>query len=173
MIQKTLSDLNGKLRAVWTRYRLPVLLLLAGIVLISFPARSTTQVKSITQDAELSFDLAATQKRLAEVLQTVEGAGRVELMLTLSAGPETIYQTNDRRVSSESGLTAEKDTVLLSQSGAEKSPVVVQMRYPRFQGALVVCDGADSPSVRLSIVEAVSSLTGLASAHISVIKMKQ
>ena len=39
-------------------------------------------------------------------------------------------------------------------------------------GALVVCDGADSASVRLAIIQAVSSLTGLGSNKIAVVKMK-
>ena len=44
--------------------------------------------------------------------------------------------------------------------------------YPVYQGAVVVCEGAERAAVRLAIVEAVSSLTGLGSDKISVIKMK-
>jgi len=39
-------------------------------------------------------------------------------------------------------------------------------------GAVIVCQGADDPQVRLSIVDAVSKVTGLGSDKISVLKMK-
>jgi len=40
------------------------------------------------------------------------------------------------------------------------------------EGALVVCDGAERASVRLAVTQAVSSLTGLGSNKIAVVKMK-
>jgi stage III sporulation protein AG len=39
-------------------------------------------------------------------------------------------------------------------------------------GAIVLCQGADVPSVRLAIVDAVSKVTGLVANQISVLKMK-
>lgn len=40
-------------------------------------------------------------------------------------------------------------------------------------GAAVVCDGADSPQVRLAVVEAVSAYTGLGSDKITVLTMAE
>lgn len=40
------------------------------------------------------------------------------------------------------------------------------------EGVVVVCAGADSPQVRLSVTEAVMSYTGLGSDRITVLKMK-
>ena len=51
-------------------------------------------------------------------------------------------------------------------------PVVRQTVYGQYRGALIVCGGADSPSVRLQLVNAVAGLTGLPSDKITVIKMK-
>ena len=42
----------------------------------------------------------------------------------------------------------------------------------QYLGVIVVCEGADSPAVRLAIVEAVSDVTGLGADRISVLKMK-
>ena len=170
-LKQLLSELREKLGPLLRQYRIPILLVLAGLLLVLWPQRSSARVESAGR-GDAQYDLDEIQTRLAEVLRKIDGAGRVELMLTLASGQETVYQTNERRVTSESGATTERDTVLLSQSGAEKEPVVVLTRFPQYQGALVVCDGADRASVRLAIVEAVSSLTGLGSDHISVIKMK-
>ena len=47
-----------------------------------------------------------------------------------------------------------------------------QQLYPTYQGAVVVCEGAGSSTVRLAVVNAVSVLTGLSSDKISVVKWK-
>ena len=43
-------------------------------------------------------------------------------------------------------------------------------RYPVFQGALVVCEGADQAQVRLAMTQAVSALTGLGTDRITICK---
>ena len=45
-------------------------------------------------------------------------------------------------------------------------------REPGYQGAVVVCAGADSPEVRLRIVETVAAFTGLGSHQIVVQAMR-
>ena len=49
----------------------------------------------------------------------------------------------------------------------------MKTKYPVYKGAVVVCEGADHASVKLNIVQAVSSLTGLGSDKITVLKMKR
>ena len=84
-------------------------------------------------------------------------------MLTLSDGGETVYQVDE----TEREEGRETKTVL-----ADKAPVLVQTRKPQFQGAVVVCEGADEARVKLAVFQAVKSLTGLVGSQISVIKMK-
>ena len=43
---------------------------------------------------------------------------------------------------------------------------------PVYLGAIIVCQGGDSPAVRLAVVEAVSNVTGIGSDRITVEKMK-
>ena len=43
----------------------------------------------------------------------------------------------------------------------------------RYQGAVIVCDGAGSAEIRLALTEAVRALTGIPSDCISILKMKQ
>ena len=50
--------------------------------------------------------------------------------------------------------------------------VVTRRMYPVYQGAVVVCQGAGDSRVRLTVVDAVSVLTGLSSDKISVVKWK-
>ena len=50
--------------------------------------------------------------------------------------------------------------------------LVRQVLPATYRGAVVVCQGADDPRIRLAIVEAVSMATGLGADRISVLKMK-
>lgn len=46
------------------------------------------------------------------------------------------------------------------------------MTAPTYQGAIVVCQGADDPGVKLALVQAVASVTGLGTDQITVVKMR-
>ena len=120
-----------------------------------------------------TFSLEETEKRMAEVLGAIDGVGRVRIMLTLRAG-STLRLAEDSSLSdSSSGQTKQEKQVLTVNRGSGRQEVVVtQQLYPTYQGAVVVCEGAGSSSVRLAVVNAVSVLTGLSSDRISVVKWK-
>ena len=111
-------------------------------------------------------ELTPSQEEMEAILSRIDGVGRVDLLLTLHTSSASVYQTDTRTVTSGSGTTEECQTVFGQTSGSGKEPVV------QYQGALVVCDGADRASVRLAVVQAVTSLTGLGSNQIAVVKMK-
>ena len=102
------------------------------------------------------------------MLSRLYGAGEVEVLLTQACGEETIYQTDDNQ-SREDFRT---DTVIVTNQDRKETGLVKQVNAPIYLGAIVLCQGADSPQVKLSIVEAVSSATGLTSDRITVLKMK-
>ena len=81
-------------------------------------------------------------------------------------------QTDSRTVTASGSTTQETETVFRQPGGSEKEPAVQSVVYPQYQGALVICDGAERASVRLAVTQAVSSLTGLGSNKIAVVKMK-
>ena len=58
-------------------------------------------------------------------------------------------------------------------TGSGTQEVVVTNRvYPRYVGALVVCEGGGSAGVRLAVTQAVSALTALPSDKITVLQGK-
>ena len=150
-----LSQLRERAAQLLRKYRIPLLVFLLGVALALVPGKTkkTDAQQTTAASADTAFDLSATQKQLEALLSAIDGAGRVRLMLTLSSGEQIIYQTDSRTVTASGSTTQE--TV-----------------YPTYQGALVVCDGAERASVRLAVTQAVSSLTGLGSNKIAVVKMK-
>ena len=143
-----------KLRRVIETWRLPLLILALGALILLWPSGKKDEPSAEKPEAAQTEETADTQARLEQLLSSMDGVGRVELMLTTSGSEEIFYQT-DTRVS---GDTCEETTVFSSAP---------------YLGAVVVCDGADSATVRLRVMQAVSALTGLGSDKISVIKMKR
>ena len=78
-----------------------------------------------------------------------------------------VQASSDGAQSSES-----RKTVILSEGSSYDKAAVAATTYPRFQGALIVCEGADSAAVRLRLLEAVSAVTGLSTDRITVVKMR-
>ena len=112
------------------------------------------------------------QESLEEILSQISGAGRVSVLLTQAAGKETVYQIDENASAENGGSSSHRQTVLVSGTGREETGLVRQVREPTYLGAVVVCQGADNAAVRLAVVEAVRSATGLTTDRISVLKMK-
>lgn len=168
-----LSELQKRLSAGISKFRLPLLIFAAGLLLMLLPTgkRSTQAVQKAAQAAQTQ-ELTPSQEEMEAILSRIDGVGRVDLLLTLRTSGASVYQTDTRTVTSGSGPTEECQTVFGQTSGSGKEPVVQTTLAPQYQGALVVCDGADRASVRLAVVQAVTSLTGLGSNQIAVVKMK-
>ena len=174
MKDRQLSQLRGQAAQLLRKYRIPLLVFLLGVVLALVPGRAKKAgaQQLTTETADTVFDLSAVQKQMEALLSAIDGAGRVRLMLTLSSGERVVYQTDSRTVTASGSTTQETETVFRQSGGSEKEPAVQSVVYPQYQGALVICDGAERASVRLAVIQAVSSLTGLGSNKIAVVKMK-
>lgn len=167
------SEMRKSVSAALTaagRYKYVLLTALLGVFLLLLPDGARESGGTETAAAE-DFDRAALQKEMEQILSEIEGVGKLSLMLTVEGGGER-QLARDEAASVKTGDTDEERTrksetvVLGSGSGAEV--VVTQSYYPRFVGALVVCEGAGSAAVRLTVTQAVGALTGLSSDQITV-----
>ena len=169
----------NELKSKLGRFKYPLLILLLGLVLLSIPTRSEKkETVKTAQGPPESPGVGAedVEARMEAILSEIEGAGRVRVMLQYAAGEKSIYQTDSEQEIRTNGDGKETrtavETVLSSRESSRDAPVVVQTIYPTFRGAVVVAEGADAGSVKLDLVNAVSSLTGLGADKITVIKMK-
>lgn len=154
------------------KYRHAAIILLIGLIFLLIP---TPEKKEAVQSAQQSTPIQptlSTEEKLAAVLSQIHGAGRVEVMLTVQSGAETIYQINEDSSGTEESMTVKKDTVTVTDSQRNQTGLIRQEIPPQYLGAIIVCEGADTPSVQLAIVDAVSKATGLGANRISVLKMK-
>lgn len=161
--------MKEKYLTLLSRYKYAALLLLAGVVLMLLPTGKGAVAE--TRDmGEQDFDLAAMERQVEEIVGCIEGVGRVKVMLTLRTGP-TLSLAEDTEVTlRDTEQRTESQLLKLNRGSGMQEVVITQQRYPVFQGAVIVCDGAGNSAVRLQVTEAVSVLTALSSDKIAVAK---
>lgn len=165
------EGIKETLHQFYMRYRFFMLILLLGIVLMLMPSGSK-ETKAPTLPAASAPAEQDLQTQLTALLSSLSGAGKVQVLLSVASGEEIFYQCNENSSSSDSSSSMNSQTVVITDSGRNQKGVVRQINPPVYQGAVILCQGADDPKVRLSIVQAVSSAAGLPTHRISVLKMK-
>jgi stage III sporulation protein AG len=167
-----IKPLKEKIQNAMSKYRYAALVLVIGLALLLLPGKSTQRQAEIADDTPTVDRLAAEVEALTEILQSIQGAGKVQVLLSIGAGEEIIYKTNTEISNSgDSGIT-KIETVIVTDSQRNEEGLITQINPPKYLGAVVVCQGADSPVVKLAIMQAVSKITGLGADAICVLKMK-
>lgn len=161
---------KAKIASIAGKYRYVLLILVIGVALMLIPGKGE-QPAATESAAQPKVEQTDITQQLQQILSKIDGAGRVEVMLTVASGEKTVYQYDDDFTGGETGSTR-RDTVIVTDANRGQSGLIQQINPPVYQGAIVVCQGADSALVRLSIIEAVSKVTGLGTDRISVLKMK-
>jgi len=152
------------------KYKYVLLVLLVGVLLMLIPGKepaADNNITTITTDTQPELS-----ERLEKILGNIYGAGEVMVMLSVEEGERVLYQTDTTESQNENSKDSRSQTVLVTDSQRNENGLVYQKNPPVYQGAIVLAEGADDPSVKLAIVDAVSKVTGLGANKISVLKMK-
>lgn len=153
------------------RYRYPLIVALAGVLILLLPSLKRTEQKTQTV-ATVQSEKQTDSEQLAQILGQIKGVGKVKVMLAVDAGETTIYHSDEDSTVSDTSTTVRKETVIVTDSERNQKPLITQVIPQTYRGAVIVCQGADDPAVKWAVVEAVSKATGLGANQISVLKMK-
>ena len=152
------------------KYKYVLLTALLGVLLLLLPQNEkAADSGSAAPSAAENFDREALQNEMEDILSSLDGVGKLSLMLTVEGGGAYELAQDETASLKARGEEVDEETVVLG-SGTSAEVVVTHSRYPRFVGALIVCEGGDRADVQLKVTQAVSALTGLSSERISVVK---
>ena len=161
------------LKQFLAKYKPVLLILLVGIILMLLPVGSREhKQETAVQSTEKAEETVKLQDQLSAFLSQMAGAGKVQVLLTEAAGQQTIYQADKDTSTNDNSQMDRSDTVILTNSARDQEGLVCQVNPPTYLGAVVLCQGADQPSIRLAITEAVANATGLGYHKITILKMK-
>lgn len=159
------AALRNKGEDFFRKYKYVALVLALGIFLMLLPDSAGEMEEEHPVQTE---PVSSVSQELESILSQIDGVGKVRVMLTESSGGETVYQTDE----DSDAQSLRVDTVIVTDSDRAEQGLVKQVNPPVWLGAIVVCQGADRPAVQLSVVEAVSNVTGIPTDRITVLKMK-
>ena len=139
--------------ALWKKYRLVILVILAGVLLMLLPADKGSNIKPPADESSgrEDFSLDATCRQMEDILSRIKGTGQLRLMLTLKSGSQLQLAEDTDRSDAEKETHTDRSTVTLSRGGGTEEIVVTRRTYPVYRGAVVVCEGADNAEVRLAL----------------------
>lgn len=174
---KFFSGFKEKLKSEKKLFILVVLgllgiLLIFGSEFIKSPAKEDTQQPQTDTQSDYCD---ALEQKLQGVLSKTEGAGRVEVMITLQSSDEKIYATDEKTNYKSSDSVTERtydEQYVLSDGNNEDGGIVLKTNAPEIKGVIVVCDGGDNSAVANQITNAVCASLGIKSNCVSVLKMK-
>ena len=161
----------GHIKEFFYKNRAVALVVLVGVLLMLLPT-GKTEAQQPQQQETVSEPRENLETRLEQILSQVSGAGNVRVLLTQERGETSVYQLDLQEVTDGDRREIRQDTVTVTGSDRQQEGLLTQVEAPRYRGAVIVCQGGDNPTVRLSVVEAVSGATGLPSNRITVLKMK-
>lgn len=141
------------------------------IMLSAFIPTAVQNKKPEKSQDDYSEYVDALESETQELLSSISGAGRCKVMITLKNSTESVYAKNIEENNS-SGSNSLKNEYVLYDGQEGETPVLIKQYYPDVQGVAIVCDGADNPAVRESIINTVSSLFSIPVNRISVSKYK-
>ncbi len=119
------------------------------------------------------------EQRLENVLSSIRGAGRVEVMITYETGPEIVTAMNtDTNTNRSETVDNGKESKVEQQTESKKpatvsggggtEPIVITEKQPSVRGVIVVAEGADNIKVRMDLQRAVQTVLDVPAANIEV-----
>lgn len=166
-----IKKFKNTIDAFLKKYKYAVLVLVIGAVLMLLPSMQTSNSKKTVEPSQNASDYSV-EDDLETILSCVKGVGKVKVMLKEVSGSETVYQTNQDISVTENGSDTRIEVITVSDSDRNELGLIKQVNPPVYQGAIILCEGADDPGIKLAITEAVSKITGLGADKIAVLKMK-
>ena len=147
-------------------------LLLIIILIIGIVFMTALSDKPRKKSGSVNDDVQLQEEKLESILSEISGAGKVEVMITYygSSEMDIAYETKTSTSGGDKNTSGSEDKKAVISGG---EPVVVQEKYPKVKGVIVVAQGADSIEVKRALTDAVTAATGAAACNVCVYKSAQ
>ena len=170
------------------RIRIVLILGLVGIVLIGLSqfwpsgGKETPVAAGDTATATEAYK-EKLEERVREIVSSVEGVGKSQVMVTLESGVEYVYE-KEQNVSSTlnedntqgSGMKIQQSEdnkesfIIVEDENGHKTALVRTRLEPKVQGVVVVCEGGGSALVAKNIYDLVTTALGIGYDRVCVVK---
>lgn len=182
------AQTGGALAGFLKKNNIVLLLACGGVLLVLFastlfggsgeerqPETSASETLTNAQFVE------QTEQKLQNILNGISGVERCEVMITLESGIEYRYATDESdstrqngntaggSVKSESSRDTETKIARVNDKTTGERALIVTEVYPDINGVAVICEGSNTSTVKLLIIETVSTVLGIKTSQVCVI----
>lgn len=100
------------------------------------------------------------ESKLKSILNNINGAGKVEVMISVDGSSEIQFATDETITTN--GQTTEKtiNIVFVTKDGVNQ-PIITSEKLPKINGVVVVSSGAKDTKVKLQLMSAVQTLINI------------
>ena len=116
---------------------------------------------------EIDLYVSGLEDRLSTFLSKVECAGKVEVVISIESGMETVLAMENTVKDTEYGSEKSEKPIIVNGK-----TVVLKELYPKIVGVLIVSEGANNIKVMRKIQEATVSLLNVELNQIEILTMK-
>lgn len=160
-----------------------------GLILLSGLLPPKSEATDNQTDSQVAY-VSLTQyennleQSLADIISSIDGAGKTRVMLTMDSTVEQVYAT-DKTMSEKDSVNSGEDTETNKDTSANSTYITVELSdgtqqtvllkeiQPKVRGVLVVCSGGDNSVVKEKIVDAVTKALDISSSRVSVAGLSQ
>lgn len=171
-----MENLTVNFKKIVEKYKYFVIVILIGICMMIISPLDGSQKEMVINTSFSNFSTDTLQTELEDILAEISGVGRVKVLLNVGGGISNVYATDITDDYQKKGDDVTRKTteeiVFSTGSGGLKEPIKLTDNYPKYLGALIVCDGADDALINLQIIKAVSAICDISSDKITILKMK-
>jgi stage III sporulation protein AG len=176
-----MNNVLKKIKALNIGKKNIVLIILAVVMLfvvfLSEFLSNPETTSSLNEDGSVNSQkyIQQTEKELEMILEKINGAGKVQVMLTLESSYENVfakvYSTKEDKGETDEKKEFQEEYIIIKNGSSNEECLDVKVYEPAIKGVAVVAQGADNIKVKNAITQTVCALFNISSARVSVEKM--
>lgn len=137
-----------------------VVLGFSGMLLLLLSGSQKTQADKKESPDEISAVESEIEEKLLALIKTVEGAGRVKVLVTVDSLEERTVAVNTQSENGENKSEYKSEYVIVENSG-DSDGLLLKITAPVIRGVGITCEGADTASVKQEIIRLASAALGV------------
>lgn len=168
------ENITGNKKTIENLVLFLVLFIIIIVVINGLGKNETKTVQSNSSDEKIlsldNYKEKTQEEKLEEILSLINGAGKVDVLITYSNGMEQIPMYNTKQSTTtvqeadtaggtrKTEETSNEQTVIYNENGNNKTPVMKQVINPKAVGVIVVADGAGIVNVKEDMIKAIEAI---------------
>ena len=148
-----------KLDFIKTKYFIPSIAVILGLILIILPTNKKSGQKD-TDTPDISYYSEELEAKITDLLLDVEGIEKAKVVITL--------EDTGKRVLAENTSSSSTEYVIINNGDSDEGIKITDI-YPEVRGVAVVCTNGNDSAVRKKITSLLSSALGIPTNRITVV----